>query len=121
MAEVLAALRCVHNMGFLYCDLKPENILLTDKFHAKLGDFGAARPYTETGQKIWKEAAKSLSSLRDGDWRVKKGIAPAVSEWLGSRNIDLEQKNYHEADERMQVKSLSDFLLTYITASEKDL
>ena len=42
--EVCVGLRAVHSLGYAFGDLKPENILLTASGHAKLTDFGAARP-----------------------------------------------------------------------------
>ena len=43
LAELVIALRSIHNIGIVYRDLKPENILLDDKGHLKLADFGLAR------------------------------------------------------------------------------
>jgi serine/threonine protein kinase len=42
-AEILLALRHLHEHNVLYRDLKPENILLTDTGHVKLGDLGLAK------------------------------------------------------------------------------
>jgi len=82
--EVVAALHSVHSTGFAYGDLKPENVLLTASGHAKLGDFGAARPITPQGYGIVEEARNIVGTLRDGDWRVKRGIAiPAQPEAPG--------------------------------------
>ncbi|KAH9411925.1 serine/threonine kinase [Ordospora pajunii] len=41
-AEIICALRYIHNKGILYRDLKPENILIASNGHIKLVDFGFA-------------------------------------------------------------------------------
>jgi len=46
IAQILTALRYLHNQNIVHCDLKPENILLTsdsDFTQVKLCDFGFAR------------------------------------------------------------------------------
>ena len=39
-AEVVVALECLHDSGFVYGDLKPENILIDSEGHVLLADFG---------------------------------------------------------------------------------
>ncbi|KAK3286140.1 hypothetical protein CYMTET_6290 [Cymbomonas tetramitiformis] len=75
MGEVTAALQAVHDTGFVYGDLKPENILLTEGGHAKLGDFGAARPATEKAKEMVSASSTAIKNMRCGDWRVKMGVA----------------------------------------------
>ena len=43
LAEVLVALKQLHEKNIIYRDLKPENILLDKHGHAKLIDFGFAK------------------------------------------------------------------------------
>ena len=43
LAEVLIALKQLHEKNIIYRDLKPENILLDKHGHAKLIDFGFAK------------------------------------------------------------------------------
>ena len=71
-AEVLCALRYVHGCGFAFGDLKPENVLLTASGHAKLADFGAARPLDghARARAIVAAGRHALRELRDGDWRA---------------------------------------------------
>lgn len=42
--ETCAGLDSAHNAGLLHRDIKPANILLDEELHAKIGDFGLARP-----------------------------------------------------------------------------
>ena len=45
-AQILDALRYLHNNNIFHRDLKPENVLLTAEGHVKLADFGTARDNT---------------------------------------------------------------------------
>ncbi len=43
LAEVLTAIRQLHQKNIIYRDLKPENILLDREGHIKLIDFGFSK------------------------------------------------------------------------------
>lgn len=63
MFPLMKALDVVHKAGLIHRDISPDNIMLLDNGGVKLMDFGAARMYTEFGQ-------KSLSIM------LKHGYAP---------------------------------------------
>ena len=73
-AQVVSGLAAVHTSGFAFGDLKPENILLTLSGHAKLTDFGAARPLPHSARArcALKAAKHVILELRDGDWRARR-------------------------------------------------
>ena len=48
-AEVLMALECLHEHGFIYRDLKPENVLTDGDGHIRLTDFGLSKESFEEG------------------------------------------------------------------------
>lgn len=63
MFPLMKALDVVHKAGLIHRDISPDNIMLLGNGGVKLMDFGAARMYTEFGQ-------KSLSIM------LKHGYAP---------------------------------------------
>lgn len=63
MVPLMQALDVVHKAGLIHRDISPDNIMLLGNGGVKLMDFGAARMYTEFGQ-------KSLSIM------LKHGYAP---------------------------------------------
>ena len=69
------ALRSVHALGYAFGDIKPENILITASGHAKITDFGAARPLVghAAAAAAISSARKLILNLRDGDWRARDG------------------------------------------------
>lgn len=59
--ELLSALRHIHAAGILHRDIKPQNVLVDRYGHARLSDFGIARPrdassLTRTGEVIGTES-----------------------------------------------------------------
>lgn len=80
--EILAALMAVHAAGFAFADCKPENVLLVEDgrggTHAKLTDFGAARPISGAGRALVARSRRILQDMRDGDWRAKQGLSVSV-------------------------------------------
>jgi serine/threonine-protein kinase len=58
--ELLSALRHIHTAGVLHRDIKPQNVLVDRYGHARLSDFGIARPrdaasFTRTGHVLGTE------------------------------------------------------------------
>uniref|UniRef100_A0A7S4N677 Protein kinase domain-containing protein n=1 Tax=Guillardia theta TaxID=55529 RepID=A0A7S4N677_GUITH len=51
-AEVLMALECLHEHGFIYRDLKPENVLTDSEGHIRLTDFGLSKENFEEGMSM---------------------------------------------------------------------
>lgn len=75
VGEVLAALSSIHSKGFVFADLKPENVVLTASGHAKITDFGAARPLSAEAMEVTTRGKRAIRELRDGDhkWRQNQG------------------------------------------------
>ena len=71
--EVLAAIASVHSKGFVFADLKPENVVLTEGGHAKVADFGAARPLSAAAIEVTNKGKAALRELRDGDHKWRQG------------------------------------------------
>jgi serine/threonine protein kinase len=47
IAELILAMKYMHEKGVLFRDLKPENILLDSKGHIRVADFGLAKQDTK--------------------------------------------------------------------------
>jgi serine/threonine protein kinase len=77
----------IHSAGYAFGDLKPENILLTASGHAKLTDFGAARPLPGhmTAKAAVATARNVIQELRDGDWTARKRGQPSFTAGQGYR------------------------------------
>ena len=63
LEPVINALAYIHSIGIVHCDISPDNLIFNKEGQLKLIDFGAARDYTEFGE-------KSLSIV------LKPGYAP---------------------------------------------
>ena len=48
LCDTACGLQYIHERGIIHCDLTADNILLTEKFTAKLADFGRAGFYQDT-------------------------------------------------------------------------
>lgn len=51
-AELILALKCLHDNGVLYRDLKPENIILGSDGHIKITDFGLSKMNIDKENKL---------------------------------------------------------------------
>lgn len=64
LREVLLALELVHQQGMVHLDIKPGNIFVSKNGLYKLGDFGMANAFTESGRK-----SSATPEIEEGDSR----------------------------------------------------
>ncbi|GAX85740.1 hypothetical protein CEUSTIGMA_g13155.t1 [Chlamydomonas eustigma] len=73
LQQILRGLRACHSSGIMHRDIKPSNILISNTGWVKLGDFGLARPlsnserplYTHTVATRWYRAPELLYGARE--------------------------------------------------------
>ncbi|KAL6741012.1 hypothetical protein Aduo_014310 [Ancylostoma duodenale] len=81
VAQILVALRYLHNQNIVHCDLKPENILLTsnsDFPQVKLCDFGFARII---GEKSFRRSVVGTPAYLAPEVLCNKGFNRSLDMW----------------------------------------
>ncbi|CAB3398743.1 unnamed protein product [Caenorhabditis bovis] len=81
VAQILEALRYLHNLNIVHCDLKPENILLTsnsDFPQVKLCDFGFARII---GEKSFRRSVVGTPAYLAPEVLCNKGFNRSLDMW----------------------------------------
>lgn len=108
MAELIVALKKMHNFGVIHCDLKPANIMVANDGHVCIIDFDMVRfASTMAGNRYWKEGTPMYFAPEMVEERqVKKGEESSQDWWAlgiifyelmsGGTPIFLPQKEDHQ-------------------------
>lgn len=76
LAELVLAIKSIHDLNFIHRDLKPDNLLLTREGHLKLSDFGLAKEFDGK----WGSKAKNVE-----DKTPPKSLKPTEAETRASK------------------------------------
>ncbi len=111
VGEIVAALRSVHDAGFVFGDLKPENVVITESGHVKITDFGGCRPFTDEARTALRHSRDAVRKLRDGDWRRQgPGRSGTASDAMDAGDSPDEAGKEEEDDEDERIEGTFAYL-----------
>lgn len=85
MRQIVDAVQCIHEAGFVHRDLKLENVLLTEGMRVLVTDFGFAAPFmVELGEKL---------TSKQGEW--KRLTTSCGSPCYAAPELVLEREGYY--------------------------
>ena len=85
MAELGAGINAVHELGFVHRDLKPDNILIANNGHVKLSDFGLAKSFTVSNDRVISKYQQKAKTLKINDNMQKPTSKDQRDQYRGQR------------------------------------
>mmetsp|Transcript_39554 Transcript_39554/g.48950 ORF Transcript_39554/g.48950 Transcript_39554/m.48950 type:complete len:390 (-) Transcript_39554:195-1364(-) len=85
MSECAMAINCLHELDYVHRDLKPDNILIANNGHVKLSDFGLAKSFTVSNDRVISKYQQKAKTLKINDNMQKPTSKDQRDQYRGQR------------------------------------